>query len=240
MQIDVQLLPSPLDSHHISHRIVVVIDVLRATSVMVHALFQGAQEIIPVKTVDEAVQMGKTFPPKTTLLGGERESRRIEGFDLGNSPQEYMAGKVRGKRLILTTTNGTKAFYAVSSAKEVWVGSFFNISAVAERSIEMERDLLIYPSGDEGNFSLEDTVCGGMLVDRILKKSKRVIDLTDASHSVRTLYEGFEDHLVEALHLSRHGKELIDRGYGDDLPYCAQIDIAEIVPVFREGVIKII
>ena len=240
MQIDVQLLPSPLDSHLVSNRVVVVIDVLRATSVMVHAMYQGAQEIIPVKTVDEAVQMAKTFPPKTTLLGGERESRRIEGFDLGNSPREYMAEKVRGKRLILTTTNGTRACYAVSSGKEVLVGSFFNISAVAGRCLEMDRDLLIYPSGDEGDFSLEDTVCGGMLVAQIMKKSKKAIDLTDASHSARTLFQRFEDHLVEALHLSRHGKELIDRGYGDDLPYCAQIDITEIVPVFREGVIKII
>ena len=240
MQIGVQLLPSPLNSHLVSNRVVVVIDVLRATSVMVHALSQGAQEIIPVKTVDEAFQMAKTFPEKTALLGGERESRRIAGFDLGNSPQEYMAWKVRGKRLILTTTNGTKAFYSVSSAKEVLVGSFFNISAVAERCLELNRDLLIYPSGDEGDFSLDDTVCGGMLVDRILKKSNMAIDLTDACHSARILYQGFEDHLVEALHLSRHGKELIDRGYGDDLPYCAQIDIAEIVPAFREGVIKII
>jgi 2-phosphosulfolactate phosphatase len=239
MQIDVQLLPCPLDSHHISHRAVVVIDVLRAASVMVHALSQGAQEIIPVKTVDEAVQMAKTFPPKTTLLGGERGSRRIEGFDLGNSPREYMAERVRGKRLILTTTNGTRAFYSVSSAKEVLVGSFFNIKAVAERCLEMDRDLLIFPSGDEGDFSLEDTVCGGMLVDQIVEKSKTAIHLTDASHSARTLYGRFRDHLVEVLHLSRHGKELIDRGYGDDLPYCAQIDIAEIAPVFREGVIRV-
>lgn len=239
MQIGVQLLPSPPNSHLVSNRVVVVIDVLRATSVMVHAMSQGAKEIIPVKTVETAFQMAKTFPRNTTLLGGEKDTRRIEGFDLGNSPKEYTVEKVRGKRLIMTTTNGTQAFHSVSSAAEILVGSFFNIGAIAHGSIETGKDLLIYPSGDEGRFSLEDTVCGGMLIDRIITRGLKQVVLTDASHSARTLYQRFEGNLLEVLSLSRHGKELIDRGYGDDLPYCAQIDIAEIVPVFREGVIRI-
>jgi 2-phosphosulfolactate phosphatase len=239
MQIDVQLLPSPLHSHLISYRAVVVIDVLRATSVMVHAMAQGAKEIIPVETVEEAFQMATTFSPKSTLLGGERESKAIEGFDLGNSPREYMAEKVRGKRLIMTTTNGTRAFHSVSSGKEVLVGSFLNLSAVAQRCLEMNRDLLIYPSGDEGDFSLEDAVCGGMLIERLIKIGKKPVILTDASHVARILYQRFEANLLEAFFLSHHGKDLVDRGYGEDLPYCAQVDITEIVPVFKEGVIRI-
>ena len=238
MNIDIQLIPFSLNPEMLSERVVIVIDVLRATSVITHALSQGALEIFPVATVEEAFQFAKTFPPGTTLLGGEKDTRRIEGFDLGNSPKEYIAEKVKEKRLILRTTNGTKAFHLVSSGKEVMVCSFFNIRAVAKRCVEIERDLLIFPSGDEGNFSLEDTVCGGMLIDLIIKRRKKPIALTDASHTAHILYQRFEANLLEAFHLSHHGNKLIDLRLGDDLLYCAQTDITNIVPIFREGVIK--
>ena len=238
MHIHIQLLPVPLSASLPSNRVVVVIDILRATSVVVEAMSQGAEEIIPVKTVEEAFQLANTFPPNTTLLGGERESRRVEGFDLGNSPREYRAETVRGKRLILTTTNGTKAFHAVSSGKEVLVGSFLNISSVAERCLELGRDLLIYPSGDEGNFSLEDNVCGGMLIDQVVEKGRKSFTLTDASRSALILYQRFKANLVEAFYLSHHGRDLVDRGFEEDLHYCAKVDITNIVPVFKGGVIR--
>ena len=239
MHIHIQLLPFPIAPELLSDRVVVVIDILRATSVIVQAMSQGAREIIPVKTVEEAFQLAKTFHPNTTLLGGERESKKIEGFDLGNSPREYQGEKVRGKRLILTTTNGTKAFHAVSSGKNVLVGSFLNISAVAERCFELNQDLFIYLSGDEGNFSLEDTVCGGMLIDRIIKKVGESLTLTDASRSSHILFQKFEANIVESFYLSQHGRDLVDREFEEDLPYCAQVDTTNVVPVFKEGVISI-
>ena len=239
MHIDIHFSPFPLSPHLLSDRTVVVIDILRATSVMVYAMSQGAKEIIPVKSVGEAFQLAKTFPQNTTLLGGERESRRIEGFDLGNSPREYMAEKVRGKRLILTTTNGTRAFHSVSSALEILAGSFLNINATAQRCLEGERNLLLFPSGDEGNFSLEDTVCGGMLIDRIIKKGGKSILLTDASRSAHILFQKFEANIAESFYLSQHGRNLVDRGFEEDLPYCAQVDMTNVVPVFKDGVIRI-
>jgi len=232
-------MPSPPNLSLLSKQVIVVIDVLRATSVMVHAMSQGTIEILPVLTVEQAFQLAKTFPSGTTLLGGEKDTRRIEGFDLGNSPREYIANRVKGKKLILRTTNGTKAFHLVSSGKEILVGSFFNIGAIAKRCLELDQDLLIFPSGDEGNFSMEDTVCGGMLIDLILKKREKYVNLTDASYGACFLYQRFEANLLEAFHLSHHGNKLIDLGLGDDLPYCAQTDITSIVPVFRNGIIKI-
>ncbi len=239
MHIDIQFVPSPPDPKLLSNKVVIVIDVLRATSVIVHALSEGAREIIPVATVEEAFRRVKTFPPESTLLGGERGSRKIEGFDLGNSPKEYRADRVRGKRLILTTTNGTKAFHSVSSGEEVMVGSFFNIGAVADRCFELDQDLLIFPSGDKGNFSLEDTVCGGMLIDLIIKRGKKPFALTDASHTAHILYQKFEGDLLKAFYLSHHGRELVDLGLEEDLIYCAQVDITDIVPVFRDEVIGV-
>ena len=238
MHIHIQLLPFPVPPGLLSNRVVVVIDILRATSVMVQAMSQGAREIIPVKTVEEAFQMVKSFPRDTTVLGGERESRKIEGFDLGNSPREYQGEKVRGKRLILTTTNGTKAFHAVSSGKKVLVGSFLNITAVAGRCFELNQDVLIYLSGDQGDFSLEDTVCGGMLIDRIISKGGKSILLTDASRSAHILFQKFEANILESFYLSQHGRSLVDRGFEEDLPYCAQVDTTNLVPVFKDGVIK--
>jgi 2-phosphosulfolactate phosphatase len=238
MHIDLQLLPFPPAPSLLSKVTVVVIDVLRATSVIVQAMAQGAQEVLPVTEVEEAFKIVKHFPHGTTLLGGERGSRKIEGFDLGNSPREYTADKVKGKRLILTTTNGTKAFHAVSSGKETLAGCFFNIEAVKKRCLESGNGLLIYPSGDEGKFSLEDTVCGGMLIDRILRDKPKTAVLTDASRSAHLLYQRFKKNIFEALSLSAHGKDLIEKGFEEDLIYCAQIDITDVVPVFREGVLR--
>lgn len=239
MDIEIQLVPSPPNPNLVSDRVVVVIDVLRATSVMVHAMSQGALEIMPVATVEEAFQMVKTFPSGATLIGGERGSKKIPGFDLGNSPKEYVAERVSGRKLILTTTNGTKAFHLVSSGREILVGSFFNIGAIAQRCLGLDKDLFIFPSGDEGGFSLEDTICGGMLVDLITKKRQKPVSLTDASQCARILYKRFEANLLEAFHLSLHGKELINRGFGEDLIYCTQINITDIVPEFKNGVIKV-
>ena len=239
MHIDIQLLPSPPDRRLLTDRIVVVIDILRATSVIVHAMLQGALEIIPVATVEEAFQMAKDFPRSSILFGGERESRKIPEFDLGNSPKEYVGERVKGKKLILTTTNGTKAFYLVSSGKEILVGSFFNIGAIAQRCIELGRDLLIFPSGDEGSFSLEDSICGGMLIELITKREKKQTSLTDASYGAQVLYQRFKSNLLEAFYLSHHGKELVKHGFGDDLVYCAQIDMTDIVPEFKAGVIRV-
>jgi 2-phosphosulfolactate phosphatase len=238
MQIDIQLLPVPPVPNLFSAKTIVVIDVLRATSVIVHAISQEALEVIPVTTVEEAFQRAKHLPQVVTLLGGERGSQKIEGFDLGNSPREYIAEKVKGKRLILTTTNGTKAFHAVSSGKEIMAGCFFNIGAIARRCLDLRQDLLIFPSGDEGRFSLEDTVCGGMLIERILAGKKRLVTLTDASQSALILFQRFRKNLVEAFHLSTHGRDLIERGFEEDLAYCAQVDMTDIVPVFRDGVIR--
>jgi 2-phosphosulfolactate phosphatase len=239
MEIDLRLLPTSPGPDVLSTRSVVVLDILRATSVIVRALAQGAKEFIPVRTVEEAFDVKRGFPPGTTFLGGEKDTRPIEGFDLGNSPREYVAEKVRDKRIILRTTNGSQAFHLVSSAREVMVGSFFNVEATARRCAEFGLNLLVFPSGDEGTFSLEDTVCGGMIIDRILKIKGKEVTLTDASNAALILFKRFENNLVEVFHLSHHGNKLISLGRDEDLPYCAQTNLFSIVPVFRDGVIRL-
>ncbi len=239
MEIDTQLIPIPPSPKILFQKNVVVIDVLRATSVIVFALSQGALEVIPVETIEEAKEKAKTFPQGTTLLGGERNSLRIEGFDLGNSPREYCEERIRGKRIILTTTNGTRAFYSVSSGNQIFIGSFLNIERVAKKCLELDRDLLLFLSGNRRGFSLEDTVCAGMLIDLILKNGGKPIPLTDASYGALFLYQRFEGNLMGAFHLSSHGKDLFELGGGEDLIFCAQTNITEVVPIFKDGVIRI-
>ncbi len=238
MEIDIQLLPVAPDPATLSNRSVVVLDILRATSVIVHALSEGAREFIPVPSVEEAFAKKVAFPPGSTLLGGEKDTRPIEGFDLGNSPREYISGRIKDKRIILRTTNGTQAFHLVSSARAVVVGSFFNVDAAARRCVELGLNLLVFPSGDEGRFSIEDTVCGGMVIDRIVQMKGKEAVLTDASHAARILFKRFEENLAEVFHLSHHGNKLISLGRGQDLPYCARTNIIPIVPMFKEGVIR--
>lgn len=238
MKIDVQLIPFSSVLPRAAGKTVIVIDVLRATSVMTQALSKGAAEIIPVATVEEAFLKKNDFPPGEALLGGERGSLKIDGFDLGNSPREYTGEVVGGKRLILATTNGTRAFHLVASGKEVMAASFLNIGAVARRCLHPDTNLLIFPSGDGGRFSLEDTVCGGMLIDRILKEGRPTVNLTDAGQAAHILFRAFQGNLMEALRLSTHGRDLEERGFEEDLAYCSQVDLTEIVPIFREGAIR--
>ena len=238
MRIDTELIPVEPSKDTLRDRVVVVIDVLRATSVIVEALSRGAEEVHPVRTVEEAFALAKSLPSGATLLGGERQGKQIEGFDLGNSPREYMAENVRGKRVIMTTTNGTMALQSVTGAKEIIVGSFFNAGAVAARCVQLDRDLLIFLSGNYGKFSLDDTVCGGMLVDLLLRKSKTPLEMSDASLSAHILYQRFQKNVSEAFHLSSHGRYLISIGLEEDLSCCARTDVANIVPVFRDGVIR--
>jgi 2-phosphosulfolactate phosphatase len=237
MQIDVWLVPRAEAPEDVSEKAIVIIDVLRATSVIVRALCNGASEVIPVLTVEEAMEISRTFPPGTTLLGGERSSRRITGFDLGNSPAEYSAERVRGKRLILRTTNGTRAFHTVASAGEVIAAGFLNIRAAAKRCAESKRDLLIVLSGDEGRFCLEDAVCGGMLIDALKGFDKNLV-LTDSSAAALILYERFKGNVIEALRLSRHGKELTALGLEADLVESARVDVTDIVPIYKEREIR--
>lgn len=238
MEIDLQLVPAPPNPALLSRRVALVIDVLRATSVIVKALSEGAVEVIPVATMEEAFEKASSFPKGTTLLGGERGSRKIEGFDLGNSPREYTSERVRGKRIILATTNGTKAFYLVSSGKEVLAGCFFNIRALARYCVSLREDLLIFPSGDEGKFSLEDVLCGGMLIESMGEEAKP-IKLTDSAFAAKILYERFKENLIEAFYLSHHGRDLVRKGFEEDLIYCAQTNLYEVVPIFKGGVIRI-
>lgn len=235
MQIEV--LPSTGSPRipYLEDRLVIVIDVLRATSTIVTALANGCQAVIPVLTPEEALEKRLTLPG--SLLGGERDSLMIEGFDLGNSPFDYVPERVGGRRVILTTTNGTRAIRDSIASPIIWMASFINMQSIVLavlREFEKQnriKGIIVYCAGTEERFDLSDTLCAGMLIDTLGPG----VELNDLGEAARLLYRNSEDHLVDKIRNSTHGKKLISLGFERDLIYCSTPNILPIVPVVQNG-----
>ncbi len=236
MKIDCKLIPTPIPREQ-KDAVFGVIDVLRATSTIVTAFMNGCQSIIPVARTEEAFDLARG-PMAGALIGGEREGRAVEGFDLGNSPREYAPLRVQGQTIVLTTTNGTRTFRDLPEAATGIVASFLNLSAVARYCLRNQRDVVFVLSGRDRGFSLEDAVCAGGLVRTIWKRAGDRTELTDTARACCILYEHSRGNLVEMLRTTVHGRYLIEIGFEDDLEYCAQVDVTPIVPIYQNGTIK--
>lgn len=225
------------NSRDFADKVAVVIDTLRATSTIVTAINNGCKEVIPVSEVEEALSLAQNFDRDTYLLGGERNGVLIEGFDLSNSPLEYTPDVVKGKTIILTTTNGTKAIKKVSSAKEIIICSMLNVKAVADYLNEFKIDTVILCAGTEGKgtrkFSLEDVITAGAVISRIDNA-----DMDDLSYASLLLYKENKHNLHNLLQNCFHYKYLISIGYKDDVDFCLQEDVFDILPKYHNGTIK--
>ena len=213
-----------------SGKTAVVIDVLRATSVITTALDNGATCVVPVKTVEEANSLFAVSEPTKTLRGGERNSLKIDGFDLANSPLEYKKKTVEGKTVILTTTNGTNAINNVKGADEVVLACFRNAAAVV--SVITRNDVIIICAGTEGNFSLDDGLCAGMLIE--LLKQKTEVETDDLGLLLTHYYNNSKANLLGALAGCFHLKRLFTLGFYDDIRFCLETNCVATVPVLRE------
>ena len=234
MKIDLAFTPYELEKKDFRGKTVVVIDALRATSTMIVAFENGCSGFIPVSTVEEAMQLAALKKDPDLLLGGERNAMPLEGFHLGNSPRDYRPEKVRGKVVVLTTTNGTQALLAARKAVEVFIGAFLNISALSRRLEETGRDVIIACSGEKALFCLEDTVCAGGIIAR-LEQEGVSLSISDAAMAAKVLYEYYEGDIYGMLTGCDWGQYLESVGLGKDLRICARIDSSRLVPVYREG-----
>jgi len=220
----------PLDD-----KIVVIIDVLRATSTIITALANGCESVIPAADKEEALRLRVNEPG--SLLGGEINARIIEGFDLGNSPLEYTPEKVGGRRIILTTTNGTKAIRAAAGARLAFMAAFLNIESVAHtilRYLEKYpeiKGIVILCAGTGGRFDLPDILCAGMLIDTLGQE----IILNDLGYAAQMLYNNSKDDLTVVIKNSEHGKFLLAGGFEKDVIDCSAVNILPIVPVLSSG-----
>lgn len=219
-----------------TNRIAVVIDVLRATSVITTALNNKAQCVIPVKTIEEAHSLYASCDASMTLLGGERNAQKIEGFDLSNSPLEYKKHTVEGKTIIFTTTNGTNAIDNVKGAKEVILACFRNAQAVVDYVAKSGKDISIVCAGTEGRFSLDDGLCAGMLIE--LLKQQTAVETDDLGLLVTQYYNQNKTNLLGALSNCYHLKRLFTLGFYDDIRFCLETSCVTTIPEATEGKIK--
>lgn len=244
LEIDVLLSPAESGDIQLRDRQVVVIDVLRATTVIAHALANGAEQIIPAGSVEEALEFKAQLDRDVALLCGEREGRRIPGFDLGNSPLEYDRATVTGRSLVLASTNGTVVLSRCGVAVRTLTASFCNVSAVARAMRETGGPWLIACSGKLGRACLEDLVCAGRLARLALAGAEAgpapvtaadEVERQDGLDIALALESAHGADLRELFRRCSHGRYLEAIGFGPDLDVCAAQDSVPIVPEFRAG-----
>lgn len=223
MKVEVVFLVHNKLEDYFINKSVVVIDVLRATSTMITALANGAKSIIPTSSVEDAVKIAKNLERTTYLLGGERNTKIIEGFDLGNSPLEYTQEKVNGKKIIFTSSNGTKVFEYLKHAKDVLIASTLNASSVVQKMKSLDDEWTLICSGRDGLFDSSDAFAAGLLI-YLLSKQETNIKLDDAGKVSLILYEKVKDNLLKNLKDTVHGKILIANGFENDIEFISQLD----------------
>jgi 2-phosphosulfolactate phosphatase len=226
----------------------VVVDVLRATTTIVEALAAGARAVVPCLTIEDARRRAAEFAGES-LLGGERGGRPIEGFNLGNSPAEYITACVAGKTVVLTTTNGTKALLHCTAGSEVLIGAVVNLSAVCARLQSApsggNASIDVVCAGTDGQVTREDVLFAGAVADRLAATG---VQLDDSAEITRDAWRGvaggatggdLQRRLVDAFSASRGGRNLIEIGMAGDIQLAARVDQFAIVPVFDPSTGKI-
>lgn len=233
MKIDIIIAADYIDNKKVKDKAVLVIDMLRATSVIVTAIKNGCEAVIPVVTIEEAMKIANANKGEY-LLGGERQAVKIENFNFSNSPLEYTVDKVKNKKLIMTTTNGTRAIKGCIGAKNIIIGAMINAKAAAHKLLQLNNDIIIVNAGTNGEFSIDDFICSGYIIN--LLKEEHEIQLSDIATTALYIYEQNKD-IKNFIMLANHYKKIQQLGLFEDLEYCCQKDIIDVVPEFRDGII---
>jgi 2-phosphosulfolactate phosphatase len=238
MKINVLLSPHNADELYFTGKNTIVIDVLRASTVIVNALNNNAKEVIPVDSVDFALKVSGGAFSGQTLLGGERNTKMIDGFNLGNSPEDYTEEIVSGKTVILYTTNGSKAIVKAKYSENLIVCCFNNLKAITDYIVDLNQDFEILCSGASGKFCIEDTVCAGKIIE-LVEKQILAVELSDSASASLILNKSFSS-VVNMLKECEHGKKLIDNGFEKDIEFCSKMNTVDIIPFYNSGILKLI
>lgn len=229
MKVDIIISADYISEDKLKGKTAIVIDMLRATSVITTAVMNGCRKVIPVLTVERALELAQLLK-EDCILGGERKALKIEGFHCSNSPLEYTKELLEGKTLIISTTNGTRAIQGCKGAGAILIGSLLNGRAAAERLAALGKDIVIVNAGTYGEFSMDDFICSGY----ILKCLKDIVDIemTDLAYTAFNTYDIHSD-IISFISHARHYQVIKDLGFNKDLEYCFQKDITKVVPYFN-------
>lgn len=224
--VDVCLSPKLYPTYHREDTIVVVTDILRATSAMCAAFENGVEKIIPVASVEEAMEYKK----KGFIVGAERNGIPLEGFDFGNSPYSYMTEKVKGETLVISTTNGTQAIDVSRGAYKVVIGAFTNFTALCEWLKKQNKHVLVLCSGWKHRFNLEDTLFAGAIAEVLINEKDRY-KYGDGALAASYLYQSAKSNPYKYLRKSSHAQRLSEMGLKQDIRYSLQFDQTSIIPI---------
>lgn len=217
MNIEVCLTPELIHQHDLDGKIVVVVDIFRATSCIVAGLGSGVSAIKPVSGTDEALELGK----QGYIVAGERGGKKVDGFDMGNSPFEYMEEELIGRKVVISTTNGTQAIAKSDGADEILIGAFLNISSTIDYLTASDKDVVVHCAGWKGTVNIEDTLYAGALIDRL---SQTYVMVGDSALLAYDLYSNHKDDLLGIAQKSGHAERLAGFGVEKDIEYCVQQD----------------
>lgn len=221
----------------------IAVDVLRATSTIATVLAAGGEAVQVFSDLNKLMEVSEQWPSEKRLRAGERGGAKVAGFELGNSPLDCTPELVEGRRLFISTTNGTRALQRVQNSPAVLAGALINRSAIVQFLLEKRpQTVWIVGSGWEGSFALEDTVCAGAIAHSLAEKSQISADElagNDELISAIALYSQWQHNLLGLLHHASHGKRLLRLDCHEDLKYCSQTDILDVLPMQHEiGVLK--
>ncbi len=225
--IKVCLSPSLFPIYSDRKSIVVVVDILRATSAICTALDLGVKSIIPVSTIEDALDLKDC---DNHILAAERNGKVVRGFDIGNSPTDYLNKDFQDKKMVLTTTNGTRAINIAKRDHQVVIGSFLNIDALTDYLIDQDKDVIILCAGWKDDFCLEDTIFAGALSQRLAKNEKFFYENDSTINSIM-LYDQSKSDLFGFLSNSQHRKRLAHLGIEDDVKFCLEYNKTSIIPI---------
>lgn len=232
------LSPALLHLYDVSNSIVVIIDILRATSTIAAALNNGAKCVIPVDSVSRCIELGKQIDG---ITAGERDGKVADGLEHGNSPFEYPREFIEGKTLVLTTTNGTRLLHMAleKGAKEIVTGAFSNLSAVCDHLVNSGQNVILGCAAWKDRVNMEDSLLAGAIISRV---NKNFEINCDSSHMVCTLFEKAQKDLFGYMKKNdaSHYLRLMNFGLEKDIRYCLTPDLANVLPVYREGRLEVV
>ena len=229
-RIEVCYTPGEYDYFKDEFEIVVVIDVLRATTAICVAFEYGIKSIIPVPTLEDALEYKK----KGFLVGAERKGQIVEGFDFGNSPYSYMKDEFKGKDVVLTTTNGTKSIAAAKDAETLVIGALVNLDVLTTWLIKQNKNTLCLCSGWQDKFNLEDTICAGAISEALINTGK-FTSIEDSSIAAKYLYLSAKDNYMGYLKSSSHRRRLRNLNLNEDIKYCLTPNKTKVIPILKDG-----
>jgi len=233
LKVEVCFTPNMFPLYAEDFEVVVVIDVLRATSAICTAFHYGVDKIIPVSTLDQAIE----YKDKGYYVAAERKGKIVSGFEFGNSPLSYTNDKLKDQTLVLTTTNGTKAINITKDIEQLLIGSFLNLDAISNYLIELNKSVLILGSGWENKFCLEDSICAGAISEQLLKTNKFECN-NDSTIAAKYLFLSAKSNYFGYLKASSHRKRLKKLKLNEDIKYCLTPNQTDVIPVREDYYLK--